>query len=179
MPKGDDSRAHSNPAPRPGGEFAPVSGANVPVQFTKLIGRGPEVAAVLGIMRRPEVRLLTLTGPGGVGKTRLALRIMEDLVGEFEDGVYLVSLAPVRDPELVVPAIGRTLGITEIGEKPLHERLRTYLRDKRTLLLLDNFEHVAPAATVVSELLKTCPGLTVLATRVCLMNMRIHDSFCS
>ena len=83
MPKSDDSRAHSNLVPRPGGEFAPVSGANFPVQLTTLIGRGSEVAAALEMMRCPEVRLLTLTGPGGVGKTRLALRVAEDLVGEF------------------------------------------------------------------------------------------------
>jgi predicted ATPase/DNA-binding CsgD family transcriptional regulator len=163
MPK-EESRVLSSLAPEPGGEFAPVFGVNFPVQLTTLIGRGVEAAAVLEMMRRPEVRLLTLTGPGGVGKTRLALRVVEDLVGEFEDGVYLVFLAPVREPELVVPAIGRTLGITEAGEKPLHERLITYLRDKRMLLLLDNFEHVAPAATVVSELITTCPGLRVLAT---------------
>jgi hypothetical protein len=119
MPRSNDFRAHSNPIPRPGGEFAPVFGANFPVQLTTLVGRGPEVASALQMMRRPEVRLLTFTGPGGVGKTRLALRVAEDLVGEYEDGVYLVSLAPVRDPELVVPAIGRTLGITEVGEKPV------------------------------------------------------------
>jgi hypothetical protein len=137
---------------------------NLPSQPTPLVGRKREIEEVLERLRREEVRLLTLTGPGGVGKTRLALRIMEDLVGEFEDGVYLVSLAPLRDPKLVVPAIGKTLGITEVGEKPLQERLSTYLRDKRMLILLDNFEHVAPAATVVSELLTTCPSLTVLAT---------------
>lgn len=163
MPK-EESQVLLSLAPEPGGEFGPVSGANFPVQLTTLIGRGLEVAAALEMMRRPEVRLLTFTGPGGVGKTRLALRVVENLVGEFEDGVYLVSLAPVRDPDLVVPAIGRTLGITEVGEKPLHERLSAHLRDKRTLLLLDNFEHVAPAATVVSGLLTTCPGLAVLAT---------------
>lgn len=164
MPRSGDFRERSNLVTRPGVEFAPVSGANFPMQLTTLIGRGLEVAAALEMIRRPEVRLLTLTGPGGAGKTRLALRVVEELVGEFEDGVYLVSLAPVRDPELVLSAIGRTLGITEAGEKPLHERLVGYLRDKRMLLLLDNFEHVAPAATVVSDLLTTCPGLAVLAT---------------
>ena len=81
MPESNDFRAHSNPIPRPGGGFAPVFGTNFPVQFTTLIGRGPEVAAALAMMRRPEVRLLTFTGPGGVGKTRLALRVAEDLAG--------------------------------------------------------------------------------------------------
>ncbi|HKH10183.1 MAG TPA: tetratricopeptide repeat protein [Rubrobacter sp.] len=163
MPK-EGSRALLGLAPEPGGESGPEIGAGFPVQLTALIGRRLEVAAALGMMRGPKVRLLTFTGPGGVGKTRLALRVAQDLVGEFEDGVYLVSLAPVRAPELVVPAIGRTLGITEVGERPLHERLGTYLKDKRVLLLLDNFEHVAPAATVVSQLLTTCPSLAVLAT---------------
>jgi predicted ATPase/DNA-binding SARP family transcriptional activator len=138
--------------------------SNLPAQLTPLIGRAKEVETALEIARRPEVRLLTLTGPGGVGKTRLGIRVAEDLASDFPDGVCFVSLAPVRDPDLVVAAIAEALGLKESGERSLLGLLKSYLLDRRLLLLLDNFEHVARAAPVVAELLRACPALGVLVT---------------
>ena len=141
-----------------------LPGIGLPSTLTPLIGREREAATVGSLLRQPHVRLVTLTGPGGVGKTRLALRAGEELLDDFADGVAFVPLAPVPAPDLVASAIARTLDVRQLGDQPIPERLRLALRDRRTLLLLDNFEHLLGAAPLVSQLLATCPLLKVLVT---------------
>jgi DNA-binding XRE family transcriptional regulator len=137
---------------------------NLPAQLTPLIGREHAADAVAALLCREDVRLVTLTGPGGVGKTRLALQAAEHVLDQFDDGVCLVALAPVRDAALVAAAIAEALGSLEGGGRLPAEDLPTHLREKRLLLLLDNFEHVASAATWVAELLAVCPQLKALVT---------------
>ena len=137
---------------------------NLPVQPTPLIGREKEVALVQKLLYREEVRLLTLTGAGGIGKTRLGLQVAAELSDHFPDGVFFVNLAPLSDPAFVIPMIAQTLDIKEIAEHPLLDLLQASLRDKRLLLLLDNFEQVVEAAIYVAELLVACSRLKVLVT---------------
>jgi predicted ATPase/class 3 adenylate cyclase len=137
---------------------------NLPLQPTSLVGREREVSEVCERLSRPELKLLTLTGAGGTGKTRLALQAAAEVTGEFEDGVFFVSLAAISDAELVVGAVAATLGVKEAGGQPLLENLEEYLRERRMLLLLDNFEQVLGAAPVVGDLHSGAPDLKVLAT---------------
>ncbi|HEY8742093.1 MAG TPA: AAA family ATPase [Chloroflexota bacterium] len=137
---------------------------DLPLQPTALLGRDREVAAALERLLRPEVRLLTLTGPGGTGKTRLALEVAVELVNQFADGVVLVPLAALSDPELVPATIAQTLGLREVSGRSLLEGVAGFLRDKQLLLLLDNFEQILPAAPAVAEFLAACPRLKVLVT---------------
>ncbi len=137
---------------------------NLPVQPTALIGREREVAAVVERLRRKEVRLLTLTGPGGTGKTRLGLQAAAELLEDFPQGVFFVALAPISDPELVLPTIVQTIGLRESGAAPLVESLGHFLAEKRLLLLLDNLEHLVEAAPSLGELLAAAPQLKLLVT---------------
>jgi predicted ATPase/class 3 adenylate cyclase len=138
--------------------------SNLPFQPTPFIGRQAEVKAVKDLLMRENMPLVTLTGPGGTGKTRLALQSAADLIDRFEDGVYFVDLAPTRDPESVLAAIARTVGLRETSDRPLFDELKEQLRAQKVLLLLDNFEQVTAAVPKVVELLRDCPKLKLLVT---------------
>jgi predicted ATPase/class 3 adenylate cyclase len=137
---------------------------NLPAQITPLVGREHEIEALRQLLLKAEVRLVTLTGPGGIGKTSLSLQVAISLLEEFAHGVFFVGLAAIADAELVLPTIAQTLGIRENRSQPLRESVIGYLRDKHLLLVLDNFEQVVAAAPVVSDLFAACPHLKILAT---------------
>jgi predicted ATPase/class 3 adenylate cyclase len=150
-------------------EFPPLNTldnrpTNLPVQPNAFIGRERELEEAESLLLREDLRVLTLTGTGGSGKTRLALQLAANVAERFPDGVFLVSLAPVRDWELVPPTIARTLGLREQPGETYAETLTGYLRDKRMLLVLDNFEQVLVAAPAIAGLSATAPELRVLAT---------------
>ena len=150
---------------------------NLPIQLTQLIGREKEVARVLHLLRREDIHLLTLTGPGGTGKTRLGLQVAAELSDAFPDGVHFVNLAPISDPTFVVPTIAQTLAVKEVTDQPLLDLLKAFLHEKHLLLLLDNFEQVVSAATYVAELLVTCPKLKVLVTSRAVLQVRGEQEF--
>ena len=137
---------------------------NLPYQPLPLIGRERELETVRSLLLRDNVHLLTITGPGGIGKTRLALQVAADSLKDFEQGVYFVSLASLANPDLVATTIIQALGVKVVENEPALELLKRHFQDKQLLLVLDNFEQVTPAASLLGELLGGAPDLKMLVT---------------
>ena len=129
-----------------------------------MIGRRSELEEISGLVKSPVVRLVTLNGPGGVGKTSLALAVAHENASAFADGAYLVELSGVGRPADVAPALARALAVTPREGQAVHDALQRFLVSKQLLLVLDNFEHVLPAAGLIAQLLEDCPRLTALVT---------------
>ncbi|MEP6478076.1 MAG: DUF4062 domain-containing protein, partial [Rhodoglobus sp.] len=136
----------------------------IPTPLTALIGRDGDVAEVEALLARESVRLVTLTGPGGIGKSRLTIEVANRAAGGYSGGTAFVDLAPVQDPLLVPAAIAAAIGVRDTGDGPVDEKLTTALRSRQLLLVIDNFEHVLAAAPTLTALLSSSPGLTLLVT---------------
>ena len=165
---GEHSGNYLHPSTPFNGEKAATGSAvrfqNLPPLLTPLIGREQQEQAISALLLRPGIRLLTLTGAGGIGKTCLAQKVAADLISVFAHSACLVQLAPISDFNLVIPTIAQTLGLRDVEERSLFESLKAFLRDKHLLLLLDNFEQVLEASPALVELLQACPSIKIMVT---------------
>ncbi|HVB62531.1 MAG TPA: tetratricopeptide repeat protein [Ktedonobacteraceae bacterium] len=150
---------------------------NMPTFFTSLVGREEEIAALANLLRRPSIRLLTLPGPGGIGKTRLSVQVALEMREFFADGVCFVALSSIRKPERVLPAIAEALSLQEIMGQSVFEQVACALRDKDMLLVLDNFEQVIDAAFLLEDLLSACPLLKLMVTSREILHLQAEHEF--
>ncbi len=161
--------------PLPGDDTKAAPLQVLPFPPTALLGREQEVTQALDLLQARGVRLLTLTGPGGVGKTRLALELAHTLRAGFADGLAWIDLTALHDPSLVPQTVAQVLGLREQADRPFSEQVRAFLQDKQCLLLLDNFEQVLSAADFVADLLVNCPRLQVLVTSRAPLHLRAEQ----
>jgi predicted ATPase len=145
---------------------------NLPVLPNALVGREHEVREVATLLRQSDMRLVTLTGPGGIGKTRVSLQVAAELLDIFPDGVWSIHLSRLSDPDLVLPTIAQVFNLKESGGIPLAEMVGSYLREKNLLLVLDNFEQVVTAGPAIGVFLESCPGVNMLVTSRMALHLR-------
>ena len=155
----------------------PESLWKVPTTFTTFIGREQDVAAIEAMLLRPEVRLLTLAGIGGIGKTRLALQIATHMRSSFADGVCFAGLVSTSDPALIPSVIAETLSIQQVDNLSIFEQVKFFLHDKQLLLILDNFEQLVTAASLVEDLLAACPALKIIVTSRTVLRLRAEFEY--
>jgi predicted ATPase/DNA-binding XRE family transcriptional regulator len=166
--------------PRRGGDHVPPAitlKSTLPVPYTPLVGRKQDLEELTGLLQRPGVRLLTLTGTGGVGKSRLAIQVARDVARHFPDGVAFATLAPLVDASLVLPSVVQVLGLREVRGRTPSEVLQAHLQGKMFLLILDNFEHVMEAAPEVAELSQYCSNLAILVTSRAPLHIRGEQEY--
>ena len=149
----------------------------LPTLLTSLLGREQEMVALRQLLSRPDVHLVTITGPGGVGKTSLALQVARELQDAYIDGVFFVSLAATTESTLIIPTIAQSLGVTESSNRLLLNNLKDFLRDRQTLILLDNFEQIISVAPLLTELLEACARLQILVTSREVLRLRGEHEF--